>query len=244
MNEATASARPGPDHAQQHRRQERRVLMLAMLTGFPLFLFALAVVPNIGPVFRTFYIPATSMAPNVPKGSYIVVSRAAYGYSRYSFDHVVLPTSGRWLQTEPHRGDVVVFRLPRDHNTIYVKRVLGLPGDRVQMVAGRLVINGTTVERQAAGLMRDPTTEGAKAKEVPTYIERLPEGVSYRIIEAAGDTGYYDNTPIQVVPADNLFVLGDNRDNSTDSRIPSVVGFVPVELVIGRVIYVFGAALR
>jgi signal peptidase I len=134
---------------------------------------------------------------------------------------------------------MVVFRHPREHKVTYVKRVVGLPGDQIQMINGRLSINGQLVPRETAPKMPDPS--GGKRK-VEVYVEHLPEGASYRIIETEGDRGRYDNTSEFVVAPGHLFVLGDNRDNSIDSREPSPpygVGLVPIELVTGRVIASF-----
>jgi signal peptidase I len=217
----------------EHAGGERRTLTLVLLIGIPLTFFAWCLLPGVGPVFRLFNVPATSMAPTLPLGSMVIVSRTSYGYSRHSFDVVELPISGRIPAIAPARGDVVVFRLPRDHATFYIKRVIGLPGDKVQMQEGQLLINGKLVEREAAEPIPDPLGE---KEAVASYVERLPEGASYRIIESEGDTGPFDNTQEFLVPPGHLFMMGDNRDNSTDSRVPSGVGYVPIELVLGRVV--------
>jgi signal peptidase I len=221
------------------RRQERRVLILATSFGFFLFLMVCLLVPTIGPVFRVFTNPSGSMLPTLPVGSYFVVSRASYGYSRYSFDSFELPITGRWPALMPRRGDIVVFRLPRDRNTQYVKRIVGLPGDRIQMIKGRLSLNGALVPIEPA----PPSAGvGSEKRTGQTFVERLPGDASYLIIKAEGGNGFSDNTQEFVVPPGHLFALGDNRDNSSDSRHQSPtngVGFVPVELVIGRLIVTF-----
>lgn len=219
--------------------RERRTLVRVLLLAVPLAFVIWCMLPNIGPVFRLFSIPATSMAPTVNIGNTVVVSRASYGYSGYSFDWVELPIAGRIPAMTPARGDIVVFRLPRDHATFYVNRVVGLPGDKVQMIEGQLSINGKLVPREAAEPVPDPF--GGKAS-VASYVVHLPGGVSYRIIETEGDTGPYDNSSEFIVPDGHLFMMGDNRDNSNDSRAPEKlngVGFVPVELVLGRVVAIF-----
>jgi len=221
------------------RRSERRIVILATSFGFLMFLCLCAFVPGLGPILRVYTNPSGSMIPTIRTGSYSIVSRASYGYSRYSFDSFELPIAGRWPALMPQRGDVVVFRLPRDHKTQYVKRVVGLPGDRIQMIKGRLSINGALVPVEPAS---ESAGSPGEKRTVPIYVEKLPGETSYHILKADGGNGPSDNTPEFLVPAGNLFVLGDNRDNSSDSRHQSPtygVGFVPVELVIGRVIVTF-----
>jgi signal peptidase I len=236
--------------------------LLGMLLVFAcLVLFAL-LPSNVGPLFRLFDIPANSMAPTLPVNSYVIASHLSYGYSRYSFSFFSLPIKGRWCWSScslPKRGDAVVFRLPRDHKTFYVKRIVGLPGDRIQMINGVLNINGEPVKRERAGEWSDPdfqkcgTASGQLA--VPLYQELLPDAKPFLTQKVSEVCKLYrneaaDNTEVFQVPDGNYFMLGDNRDNSNDSRFGAAgngggnvplngVGYVPLELILGRVVASF-----
>ena len=192
-------------------------------------------------LFQPFNIPSGSMIPTLLIGDYVFVSKYAYGYSNYSIPFGPDLFSGRIMASAPKRGDVVVFKLPRDNETDYIKRVIGLPGDRVQMIEGRLYINGVIVPREPKAKERTENREGRET-EVPTYTETLPGGVAHTIIEIEGDRGINDNTELVVVPPNHYFVMGDNRDNSTDSRISAElggVGLVPFENLVGRAEIIF-----
>jgi signal peptidase I len=192
-------------------------------------------------LFQPFNIPSGSMIPTLLIGDFLFVSKYSYGYSNHSLPFSPPLFQGRILFSPPKRGDVVVFKLPRDGQTDYIKRVIGLPGDTIQMKDGRLYINGTMVPREPIAKVRTEDLFGHE-RDVPTYEETLPGGVKHTIIEIEGDTGFYDNTGVYTVPAGDYFMMGDNRDNSTDSRVPpdqGGVGYVPADDLVGRAEMIF-----
>lgn len=180
--------------------------------------------------YEPFNIPSGSMRPTLLIGDYLFVSKYSYGYSRHSFPLSIMPFSGRVFAEGPERGDVVVFKLPRDNKTDYIKRVIGLPGDTVQVQDGRLFINGDLVERERIEDFTYRNPYGSQVR-VAQFIETLPGGKTHFILEE-GDNRIYDNTREFSVPDGHYFMMGDNRDNSEDSR--SQVGFVPAENLVGR----------
>ena len=187
--------------------------------------------------FEPFNIPSGSMIPTLLIGDYLFVSKYSYGYSRYSIPFAPNLFNGRVFGRLPDRGDVAVFKLPRDNQTDYIKRIVGLPGDRIQMKSGQLYINGTLVPRQAAG---DYTDDEQGARTIARlYVETLPNGVKHDILKMYEEGGL-NSTPEFKVPDGHVFAMGDNRDNSSDSRDPNGgVGFVPVENLVGRAEFIF-----
>jgi len=188
-------------------------------------------------LFQPFNIPSGSMKGTLLVGDYLFVSKYSYGYSRYSFPFGLGFFDGRIWAAEPQRGDVAVFKLPRDGATDYIKRVIGLPGDRIQMIDGVLHINGEAVKRERVEDYTETDAYG-RTVTVPQYRETLPNGVSYLTLDL-DPQGFEDNTEVYEVPPGNYFMMGDNRDNSTDSRVLSAVGYVPFENFVGRAEVIF-----
>lgn len=206
-------------------------------------------------IFRSFMfashsIPSESMLPKLWNGDYLAASKWSYGYTRYSL--LFEPPVGDWriFGSDPERGDVAVFKHPVTKED-YIKRVIGLPGDQVQVQDGVLYINGTAVKREKVGDFVQPMSEntvcagqrfrttsddGTRVCRYDQYRETLPNGVSYMTLDFG--LGAYDNTEVFLVPEGHVFMMGDNRDNSLDSRAPAVpgggVGMVPVELLLGK----------
>ncbi|QDL95837.1 signal peptidase I [Rhodopseudomonas palustris] len=190
-----------------------------------------------------FYVPSGSMEPTLLIGDALLASKYPYGYSTASLPiHVSVPESGRVFGATPHRGDVVVFRWAGDRSQVWVKRVVGLPGDRVEIDGGRVFINGEAAKVTPDGVGRAEDDNGS-SETAARYIETLPGGVAHPIFKLY-DNGRLDNMPEVTVPPGHLFVMGDNRDNSSDSRVPvrdGGVGMVPVDDLVGRVDAIVGS---
>jgi signal peptidase I len=195
-------------------------------------------------LFQPFNIPASSMIPTLLVGDYFFVSKYAYGWGRYASLFSPPLFSGRILGSEPARGDVVAFLSPKDNSTVYIKRVVGLPGDRIQMQQGLLHINSVPVarERLADFIGEEPCGPGASTR-TKRWRDTLPNGVSHETLDCV-DNGFYDNTNVYTVPGGHFFMLGDNRDNSTDSRVLSAIGYVPLENIIGRAAMIYFSSRR
>ena len=182
--------------------------------------------------FEPFNIPSGSMKPTLLVGDYLFVSKYSYGYSRHSLPLSLPLIPGRILMSEPERGDIAVFKLPTDNKTDYIKRIVGLPGDRIQVREGRLYLNDKQVVRRRVADFIE-IDELGRVHRTAQFEETLPNGRTHRILEHT-DQGQLDNTPVYVVPKGHYFAMGDNRDNSLDSRVLSGVGFVPAENLVGR----------
>ncbi|TAE83030.1 MAG: signal peptidase I [Alphaproteobacteria bacterium] len=184
-------------------------------------------------VFEPFHIPSGSMKETLLVGDYLFVSKYSYGYSRYSFPYGIDWFDGRVLSSaRPKRGDIVVFRPTSQPRIDFIKRIVGLPGDKIQVLDGIVYINDLPVSRVRDGDFSDILPDGT-IKKIPRYRETLDNGVSYAVLEETTQ-GLLDDTYVYTVPEKNYFLMGDNRDNSADSREMSMVGFVPEENIVGR----------
>ncbi len=187
--------------------------------------------------FQPFTIPSASMEPNLYEGDYIIVSKWSYGYSKHSIPFSPPLFDGRVMDKAAKRGDIAVFKLPSDGRTDYVKRIIGLPGDRVQMKDGLLYVNDELIQRDALSPVKTDTGYGVR--EVARFQETLKSGKKY-VTQDWGTDGDLDNTVVHIVPEGHYFAMGDNRDNSMDSRVPPSgpgqggVGFVPAENLVGK----------
>jgi signal peptidase I len=219
------TARPDDDNL----KETVRTIVFAMIIALTVRTFA----------FEPFNIPSSSMVPTLLVGDFLFVSKYTYGYSSTGTFWNVVPFSGRVLEEhEPQRGDIVVFKWPKDNSTDFIKRLIGLPGDTIQMREGLLYINGVPVERDR---LAEPITEPGETPpaRATDYLEHLPGDVTH-VIRKEGDNMPLDNTDVFVVPPHHYFMMGDNRDNSSDSRAPNGgVGYVPEENLVGKAQFLF-----
>ena len=205
-------------------------------------------------IFAPFNIPSESMLPRLMIGDYLLVSKWSYGYSRYSLPFSIPLIPGRIFASTPARGDVVVFKAPPGNHTDYIKRVIGLPGDLIQVKQGVVSLNGVAIpkkriadfiepltensacKKEDAAQFREPSADGSVACHYPRYMETLPGGRSYEVQDLG--TTWADDTQVFAVPEGQLFLMGDNRDRSADSRFPAQegqgIGMVPQENLVGR----------
>ncbi len=205
-----------------------RTVIYAVLLALALRTFA----------YEPFSIPSKSMVPTLLVGDYLFVSKFSYGYSRYSLPFGLPLFEGRLFGSieDVERGDVAVFKKPTDNKTDYIKRIVGLPGDEVQVIDGVLQVNGIPVERESLGA--GSVQEDGYRSDVTEYRETLPNGRQHLIWEQ-GDNRMLDDTEVFQVPEGHFFAMGDNRDASQDSRVQSAVGFVPFENLVGRAEFLF-----
>ena len=184
---------------------------------------------------QPFTIPSGSMMPTLLVGDYIFVNKFAYGYSKYSLPFSPDLFNGRIFGSDPKRGDVVVFRFPPNPSIDYIKRCVGLPGDRIQVKSGVLYVNDQPVPKMADGAFNSDYSKDP-GQNIPVFRETLPNGVTYDTLDESPDT-LGDNTREFIVPAGHYFMMGDNRDNSADSRFD--VGYVPAENLVGKASLIF-----
>ncbi len=241
---------PVPESAAARKPQKSETIdFIKYLLKLALFVFVLRSF-----IFAPFNIPSESMLPRLMIGDYLLVAKWPYGFSKYSLPFSVPLIPSRILPGEPERGDVVVFKAPPGNHTDYIKRVIGLPGDLIEVRAGQIILNGKPIPRKRVADFVEPLTENsaclktdvAKFRETasdgsvrcryPRYLETLPGGRSYAVLDL--DDQAMDNTPVYAVPAGHMFLMGDNRDRSADSRFPPVegqgIGIVPQENLVGR----------
>lgn len=187
--------------------------------------------------YEPFHIPSGSMKSTLLVGDYIWVSKFSYGYSRYSFPFGFPLFEDRIFKEDPKRGDVIVFRPPARPRVDFIKRVIGLPGDRIQVKGGVLYINGLEVPREEVDSFTDQEP-GERMRKLQRYKETLPNGVTYMVLDDMPD-GPLDDTQVYIVPSGHYFMMGDNRDHSVDSRVLGEIGFIPEDHIIGQAQAIF-----
>jgi len=192
-------------------------------------------------IIRSFFaepynIPSGSMKPNLLVGDFIFVSKWSYGFSKHSLPFSIPLIPGKIFSKLPERGEVVVFKTPEDNRTDYIKRVIGLPGDRIQIIDGKIIINDNLILRKKLKDFID-TDKNSSIKRIRKYKEYF-FNKEIEVLDIT-DQGIVDNTNLYVVPEGHFFVMGDNRDNSQDSRFTNIVGYIPIENLIGKAQFIF-----
>ena len=224
------------DKAQTAQQPQKTGALAELVEIIKTVVYALAIALFLRVLFfQPYTIPSASMEPNLYQGDYIIVSKFTYGYSRHSAPFSPPLFKGRILERKAQRGDIVVFKLPSDGHTDYVKRVIGVSGDRIQMRQGLLYVNDKQVAREPLSPVKDELP-GGLSRDVPRFEETLQSGRAF-VTQDFGPDADYDNTEVFVVPQGYYFMMGDNRDNSSDSRVnPALggVGYVPAENLVGK----------
>jgi signal peptidase I len=250
MSDSSDDSPPKPRRAKDGTGETLRFLVILAVAA--VLLRSLVAAP--------FNIPSVSMMPRLLVGDYLFVAKWPYGWSRANFPYGLAPISGRIWGAAPERGDVVVFKNPADESTDYIKRVIGLPGDQIQMRRGQLFINGVGVPKVRVADLQVPVTPNSPCAEhagtmvkletgpagpvcrYPRYRETLPNGRSYEVLDIAYIPPA-DDTAVYIVPEDHYFLMGDNRDRSADSRFPAqvngAIGLVPAKDLVGRAMIMF-----
>jgi len=239
--EAPASA-PAPAPAKEEKQENFFVFLVKLIVLVVVFRSF---------IFSPFNIPSESMLPRLLNGDYLLASKWSYGFSKYSLPFSAPLIPGRIFARQPNRGDIVIFKAPPGNDVDYIKRVIGLPGDSVQVRGGQVFLNGRPIPKQRIANFVLPLTpntrcyavefetqlpDGSMACSYPQFRETLPEGKSYNVLDLG--TQPQDDTVVFKVPADHMFLMGDNRDNSLDSRFPAIegegIGLVPQANLVGR----------
>ena len=247
MADTPAPATPKPVQPRSETSETIRFLVKLAVAVFILRSF----------IFAPFSIPSESMLPRLLIGDYLFVTKWNYGYSRWSLPYGFPPIPGRLFAHDPSRGDVVVFRSPGPDDHDVIKRVIGLPGDTIQMRRGQVILNGTPVpkqrvadfvfplsanfdEQKCGATFVDVDAKGTPICRYPQFRETLPNGKSYMVLDQA-DIPQADDTGVYTVPAGDVFLMGDNRDDSADSRFPAPIGmgYIPMEQIEGKAVVTF-----
>ena len=202
------------------------------IDNFKTLFYALVIAIFIRSIFlQPFYIPSSSMEPNLLVGDRLFVTKYSYGYSKHSFPFSPNLFKGRIMFSEPKRGDVIVFKTPADNRTDYIKRLIGLPGDEIQFIDGDLYINNNQIFKNLVS-SEDVIFCGNQIIKVNTFEEKLPNGKKYKATYRKEYS--FQNSDKFLIPKNHYFFLGDNRDCSKDSRFLSEVGYVHKNNLVGK----------